>query len=73
MLKALGLGATTTLVTTVDNDTAIYKSGRNIPGVDVMPVRQLNALSVLKPQRMLITKAALDKIKDGSFAESAAE
>lgn len=71
-LKKLGLGATTTLVATADTDVAVYKSGRNIPGVDVQPVRQLNALSVLKPQRMLVTKAALDKIKDGSFADGQA-
>ncbi|QEF97297.1 50S ribosomal protein L4 [Stieleria maiorica] len=71
-LKKLGLGSTTTLVATAEADAAVYKSGRNIPGVDVQPVRQLNALSVLKPQRMLVTKAALDKIKDGSFADGQA-
>lgn len=69
VLKKLGLEATSTLVATAENDNAIYKSGRNIPGVDVQPVRQLNALSVLKPKRMLVTKAALDMIKDGTFAE----
>lgn len=72
VLKALGLGATTTLVATADADVTVFKSGRNIPGVEVQPVRQLNALSVLKPQRMLVTKAALDKIRDGSFADGAA-
>ena len=48
-------------------DVVVYKSGRNLTGVTVQPVRELNALSVLKPRRMLITKDALDKIKDGSF------
>jgi large subunit ribosomal protein L4 len=67
VLKALGLDSTTTLVATADHDTAIYKSGRNIPGVSVQPVRQLNALAVLKPRKMLVTKDALDKIKDGTF------
>ncbi|MCS7468689.1 50S ribosomal protein L4 [Stieleria sp. ICT_E10.1] len=71
-LKNLGLESTTTLVATADADVAVYKSGRNIPGVEVQPVRQLNALSVLKPKRMLVTKAALDKIKDGSFADGQA-
>jgi large subunit ribosomal protein L4 len=47
-------------------------SSRNLEGVSVSPVRELNALSVLKPRRMLVTKAALDRIKDGSFAASAA-
>ncbi len=72
VLKALGLQSKTTLVATAENEAALYKSGRNIPGVEVQPVRQLNAYSVLKPHRMLITKAALDKIKDGSFADGQA-
>lgn len=66
-LKALGLEGTTTLVATAEHETAVYKSGRNIAGVSVQPVRELNALSVLKPRRMLVTRAALDKIKDGTF------
>lgn len=66
-LKALGLEGTTTLIATADHDVSVYKSGRNIAGVSVQPVRELNALSVLKPRRMLVTKEALDKIKDGSF------
>jgi large subunit ribosomal protein L4 len=66
-LKALGLDGKSTLVATADQDVVVYKSGRNLTGVTVQPVRELNALSVLKPRRMLITKDALDKIKDGSF------
>ena len=68
VLKSLGLNGETTLVATADHDVAVYKSGRNITGVSVQPVRDLNALSVLKPNRMLVTRAALDKIKDGTFA-----
>ena len=69
-LKALGLDGTSTLVATADHDTAVYKSGRNISGVTVQPVRQLNALSVLSPRKMLVTKDALDRIKDGTFSDS---
>ena len=68
VLKSLGLDGTTTLVATADHDVAVYKSGRNITGVSVQPVRELNALSVLKPNRMLVTREALDKIKNGTFA-----
>ncbi len=67
VLKALGLENVTTLVATADLDLMAYKSGRNIGGVEVQPVRELNALSVLKPKRLLVTRDALDKIKDGSF------
>lgn len=68
VLKALGLETMTTLVATAALDVGVYKSGRNIAGVEVSPVRELNALSVLKPRRLLVTRDALDKIKDGSFA-----
>ncbi|MEM6689225.1 MAG: 50S ribosomal protein L4 [Planctomycetota bacterium] len=73
MLKALGLDSTSTLVATAEADRNAYLSGRNIQGVSVQPVRELNALEVLRPKRMLVTKDALDRIKDGSFAESASE
>ena len=67
ILKALNLGGQTTLVTTLGHDLGVYKSARNISGVSVSPVSDLNALSVLKPQKMLVTRDALDAIKnDGS-------
>lgn len=68
LLKALKLDGVTTLIATAGLDAVVYKSARNIDGVTVSEVRELNALSVLKPRRMLVTKDALDKIKDGSFA-----
>lgn len=68
VLSALGLGGVTTLVATAGVDGTVYKSGRNISGVSVQPVRELNALSVLKPRRVLVTREALDRIKEGTFA-----
>lgn len=68
LLKALKLDGVTTLIATAGLDEVVYKSARNIEGVTVSEVRDLNALSVLKPRRLLVTKDALDKIKDGSFA-----
>jgi len=52
------------LVATAAPDVNVYKSARNIEGVAVSPVSQLNALIVLKPRRLLFTKAALDWIKE---------
>lgn len=66
ILKALNLSDQTTLVTTEKYDPVVYKSARNIAGVSVSPVSDLNAYSVLKPRKMLVTKAALDAIKNGS-------
>ncbi|MGE3778487.1 MAG: 50S ribosomal protein L4 [Pirellulaceae bacterium] len=62
VLKALGLAETSTLVTLERHDTMVYKSARNIQRVTVTPVEGLNALVVLTPERMLVTKAALDRI-----------
>jgi large subunit ribosomal protein L4 len=52
------------LVSTASHDVNVYKSARNIQGVSVSPVSELNALAVLKPRRLLLTKAALEWIKE---------
>lgn len=62
VLRALKLAGTSTLVTTATYDANVLKSARNIAKVTVAPVSDLNALCVLKPRRMLVTKAALDAI-----------
>ena len=48
-------------------DVNVYKSIRNLAGVSVVPVAELNALNVLRPRRLLMTTAALD-----AFAAKAA-
>ena len=64
ILKALKLNGTTTLVATAGLDQNVYRSARNIDQVTVSPVGELNALAVLQPRKMLVTKAALDAIKE---------
>ncbi|HEX5105632.1 MAG TPA: 50S ribosomal protein L4 [Pirellulaceae bacterium] len=64
ILKALGLKDTSTLVATAALDPVVYKSARNIDKVTISPVAELNALAVLTPRKLLVTKAALDAIKD---------
>jgi large subunit ribosomal protein L4 len=64
ILKALKLAGTTTLVTTAALDANVYRSARNIDKVTVSPVGELNALAVLQPRKMLVTRAALDAIKE---------
>lgn len=68
ILKALKCDGSSLLVATAGYDVNVYKSARNIAGVTVSPVAELNALAVLKPQRMLVTKAALDAIRDRAAA-----
>lgn len=63
ILNALGLSGTSTLVATEKHDNHVYLSGRNISQITISTVGDLNALLVLKPQKMLVTKAALDAIQ----------
>jgi large subunit ribosomal protein L4 len=63
VLKALKLGETTVLVGTAGLQPAVYKSARNIRGVEVLPAAEFNAYSVLRPKRLLLTRAALDELK----------
>jgi large subunit ribosomal protein L4 len=70
ILKALSLGGTSTLVTTAALDANVYKSARNIDKVTVSPVSDLNALTVLQPRKMLVTRAALDAIKNRATSKS---
>ena len=72
ILKALNLSGATTLVTTAGHDLNVYKSARNIAGVTVFPVADLNALCVLSPRHMLVTKAALDAIRQKAASKSSA-
>jgi large subunit ribosomal protein L4 len=68
VLRALGLGGVSTLVATAALDVNVYKSARNIPRVSVSPVAELNAWRVLLPRRLLVTRAALDCIKQRAAA-----
>ncbi len=63
VLKALGLAGQTTLVATADHAPNVYMSGRNIPGLTVSKVADLNALLLLRPKRVLLTKSAIEAIK----------
>jgi len=73
LLKALEINGTSTLIATSDYQPMVYKSARNIPRVDVLEVRDLNALALLRPQRILITRAALDALKEGTHNSSSNE
>lgn len=63
VLKALKLGGTTCLIGTAEHDAKVYRSARNIPGIEVSPTTQFNAYTVLRQKRLLLTKAALEKLR----------
>ena len=64
IIKALKLSGQTLLVAVEQYDRNVLKSIRNIAGVSVLPVSDLNALEVLRPKRLLMTKAALDAFRE---------
>ncbi|HEY5316165.1 MAG TPA: 50S ribosomal protein L4 [Pirellulales bacterium] len=64
ILQALNCHQISVLVTTVDHDLNVYKSARNIARVTVSPVANLNAWAILTPRKLLMTRAALDAIKE---------
>ena len=70
VLKALGLDNGRTLITTANLDNNVYRSARNIPKVEVSPASDLNALIVLKPDCVLVTKQALDQLKEKAAGAS---
>src|SRR5438094_6916070 len=63
VLKALKLDGTSCLISMAGSDETLYKSARNIRGVEVLPASQLNAYMVLRQKRLLLTRAALDELR----------
>jgi large subunit ribosomal protein L4 len=66
--KALGLEGVSKTLATASHDRNIYLSGRNIQGLTISPVSDLNALSILRPRKLVVTKDALDWIKSRAGA-----
>lgn len=62
VLSALGLSNTTCLLTIDGHDPVVWKSARNIAGVQVSPASDLNAYDVLHQRQMVLTKSALDQL-----------
>jgi len=71
LLKALKLEGATCLIGTAGLDDNVYKSARNIRGVEVLPAAQFNAYTVLRQKRLLLTRAALDELRRLGKAKSA--
>lgn len=71
-LKALGIAGDSLLVATAEHSPMVYKSARNIDRVEISPVSGLNAWNLLLPKRVLMTKAALDALKQKAAANARA-
>lgn len=57
-------GAKKTLVITADVDDVIYKSARNIKGVKVSPVNAINVYDLVNCNKVVIAKAAVEKLEE---------
>jgi large subunit ribosomal protein L4 len=67
-IKALGIEGDTKTLAIGGLDRNVYLSGRNIQGCTVSPVSDLNALIVLRPRKLVMTKDALDWLKSKASA-----
>ena len=52
------------LIITDELDMNLYLSARNIPNVDVISVREINPVNLLKPQKVAVTSEALKQIEE---------
>jgi large subunit ribosomal protein L4 len=65
MLEVLNaFEAKKTLIVVAESNEIIYKSARNIPGVQVLPVNNLNVYDILKYEKFIVTKDAVSKIEE---------
>lgn len=62
MLNALN--AKKALIVTAESNEAVYKSARNIEGVNVIPANNINVYDLLKYEKLIITKDAVSKIEE---------
>jgi large subunit ribosomal protein L4 len=60
-LKALGCGDSA-LVVVEAHDAKLSRAGRNLPGFSVSLAADINAYSVLRAKKLVITRAALEKL-----------
>jgi len=68
-LKSLGLEGKKLLIITHENDKVVILSARNIPGIKVVRVSDLNSYDVLVHGRLLITKDAVTKLAGEEIRE----
>jgi len=63
ILDALELGGRGVLIVIAEADEKLEKSTRNLPGVSTVRVAGLNVYDVLRHERLLLTRAALDAVE----------
>jgi large subunit ribosomal protein L4 len=69
LLAGMGIGGQSVLLATQGLQGAVYKSGRNIAGVSILPTSDLNAYAILRVRHLVMDKSALDEFKGKAVAE----
>lgn len=71
MLKSCGIDGSC-LVALEQRDSGAWRAGRNIPGVDVLPLAEVNAYQVLRPRHVVFSRGAFGQLKSGAAAAAKA-
>jgi len=66
MLKSLGVSGKSCTLTMETHDPVVWKSSRNIPDISVAPAGDLTAYTLLRRKHLVVSKAALDRIRAGA-------
>ncbi len=66
LISQLGLDPSKVLLTTESHDPIVWKSARNVEGLRVSPVAELNAYDLLRQRMLVVTRSALDQLRSKS-------
>jgi len=59
-----GLGVTNALIIDgAELNTGFATAARNIPDIDVLPIQGINVYDILRRQKLILTKAAIDALE----------
>jgi large subunit ribosomal protein L4 len=64
VMKALALDATKTLLLTAKSDQSVYKSGRNIPKLSVLPADKASTYDLVNSRVLLFQKSAVEILQN---------
>jgi large subunit ribosomal protein L4 len=72
MLKSLGLSKTSCLLAIDGHDGKVWRSGRNIPTLWISSCDDLNAYDLLHQRQLILTRGALDRLRNPGAKKPAA-
>lgn len=64
LIKSLKITSSKVLIVTADNDSLLYKSVKNIQGVDSVEARSITTYQILNAEQLIIQKGAVEKLNE---------